>query len=484
MTAIQPSNDRREGRIWLAAILVAALGTWVMYDAFPGINWGIWTAAAALGLLLHQRTQLPRAVVIPAIGAVVIAFGSAITGDEFINFLSVLSVIVLLAFAMLLSPDPRLKRITAAFFIASPIVAFATALLQALQRASSALQLVRSHRARSVVRGTLITIPVIIVFALLLSNADPIFAGWRESIRQLLASWEFLPRTFFFFAILAITLGAYGYAVFGEARPGPLADRMPAKFIGATERLILLTSVAVLFWVFLAVQLSYLFGNLPQVQGSGMTFAEYAQRGFAELTVVATASALLILVSERFGHSDQRTGQIRIATIAVLVAVLFLLVSAFNRVLLYEEAYGFTTARLYAQVYMLLVAFALIALGWEMRGELDASRLFRRVFTTATLAFIVLIYWNHHAWIANKNIDRLASTGKLDTAYLGRDLGIDAVPTLVKRLPTIPEPFQTDLRGTLLKRYEKRPRMFSGPWYEWNLRRREAGEALKTLNQN
>lgn len=212
-----------------------------------------------------------------------------------------------------------------------------------------------------------------------------------------------------------------------------------------------------------------------------MTFAEYARRGFAELTIVATATALLILVSERFGNTDQRGGQIRIATIAVLVAVLFLLGSAFNRVLLYEEAYGFTTARLYAQVYMLLVGFALIALGWEMRGELDASRLFRRVFTTATLAFIVLIYWNHHAWIANRNIDRLASTGKLDTAYLARDLGVDAVPALVKRLPTIPEPFRSDLQHTLLTRYEKRPRMFSGPWYEWNLRRSAAGDALKTL---
>ena len=98
MTATQLSNDSREGRIWISAILVAALGTWVMYDAFPGINWGIWTAAAAVGLLLHQRAQLSRAVVIPAAGAVVIALGSAVTGDEFINFLSVLSVIVLLAF--------------------------------------------------------------------------------------------------------------------------------------------------------------------------------------------------------------------------------------------------------------------------------------------------------------------------------------------------------------------------------------------------
>jgi hypothetical protein len=396
-------------------------------------------------------------------------------------FLSVLSVIMLLAFAMLLSPDPRLRRITAGFFVSAPIVAFATAISQTFGRVSNALQLVRSDRARSVVRGLMITLPVVIIFALLLSNADPIFADWREAVKNLLKSWEFIPRTVFFFGLLTIALGAYSFAIYGRPHTTPLVDYTPRKFLGPTERLILLVSVAVLFWIFLAVQLSYLFGNLPQVQGSGMTFAEYARRGFAELTVVATASAVLILVSERFGESGGRAGQIRIATFAVLVAVLLLLFSAFNRVLLYEEAYGFTTARLYAQAYMLIVAAAIFALGWEMRGDIDPSRLFRRVFTFATATFIVLIYWNHHAWIANRNIDQAATTGKLDTVYLTRDLGFDAVPTIVDRLPTIPEPARSELKRALTARYAKRPRLYDNVWYEFNMRRSAAADALKRM---
>jgi len=467
--------------MWVAALAVAALGTWVMYDALPGINWGIWTAAASIGLLLFQRDALPRAVLIPIAGAVIIAIGASVTADEFMLFLSVLSVIMLLAFAMLLSPDPRIRRITAGFFVAAPIVAFATAVSQTFSRVSSALQLVRSDRARSIVRGLMITLPVVIIFALLLSNADPIFADWREAVKNLLTSWEFIPRTVFFFGLLTIALGAYAFAIYGRPHAAPVLDYTPRKFLGPTERLILLVSVALLFWIFLAVQLSYLFGNLPQVQGSGMTFAEYARRGFAELTVVATATAVLILVSERFGESGARAGQIRIATFAVLIAVLLLLSSAFNRVLLYEEAYGFTTARLYAQAYMLIVAAAVFALGWEMRGDIDPSRLFRRVFTIATATFIALIYWNHHAWIANRNIDQAATTGKLDTVYLTRDLGFDAVPTIVDRLPTIPEPYRSELKRALTARYAKRPRLYDSAWYEFNLRRSAAADALKRM---
>lgn len=474
-------TEKPDVRMWLAAVAVAALGTWVMYDALPGINWSMWTAAASIGLLLFQRQSLPRAVLIPIAGAVIIALGAAVTADEFMLFLSVLSVIMLLAFAMLLSPDPRIRRITAGFFVSAPIVAFATAISQTFSRVSNALQLVRSDRARSVLRGLMITVPVVVVFALLLSNADPIFADWREAVKRLLMNWEFLPRTVFFFGLLTLALGAYSFAIYGQPYTAPLLDYKPRKFLGPTERVILLGSVAVLFWIFLGVQLSYLFGNLPQVQGSGMTFAEYARRGFAELTVVATASAVLILVSERFGESGQRSGQIRIATLAVLIAVLLLLSSAFNRVLLYEEAYGFTTARLYAQAYMLIVAAAVFALGWEMRGEIDPSRLFRRVFTIATVTFIVLIYWNHHAWIANRNIDQATKTGKLDTVYLTRDLGFDAVPTIVDRLPTIPEPSRSDLKRALIARYAKRPRLYDSKWYEFNMRRSAAAEALKRL---
>jgi len=130
---------------------------------------------------------------------------------------------------------------------------------------------------------------------------------------------------------------------------------------------------------------------------------------------------------------------------------------------------------------MVIVAVALIGLGWEMRGQIDPSRFFRRTFTAATLIFIVLLYWNHHAWIANRNIDRVASTGKLDIAYLTRDLALDAVPTMVERLPSIPEPMRSELQRALVARNSKRLRLFNGDWYEYNLARSRARDALLTL---
>ena len=474
-------QSRSELGLWSAAIMAAALGTWLMFDAMPGINWGAWTLVAATGLLLFVRPAQRRPIQVTAAAATVIAFGAAATADPFIHAMIVLAVILYLGMSMLLSTNPTFERITAAFTIPAPIVAFASAIVEAVKRGVEALHLVRSEGARSVVRGIAITAPVIIIFALLLSSADPVFAGWREAVIDLLESWAFLPRTIFFIGLLAITLGAYGYTARESSAPAPVITIQKRQWLGATERLILITSIAILFYLFLAVQLSYFFGNLPQVTGSGMTFAEYARRGFAELTVVATASVILILVSERFGRENGRQGLIRIATVALIIAVLLLLISAFNRVVLYEQAYGFTTARLYAQCYMIVVATALVTLGVMIVRRESKTSLFRITLTAATLIFIVLIYWNHESWIAGKNIDRLATTGRLDVAYLARDLSPNAVPLLVERLPSLPEPSRSELVRVLTSHYATHGKMFNRPWYEWNLRRNAARESLRSI---
>ncbi len=477
--------------IWLAASAVAGLGTWVAYDAIPGVNWVLWTSMAVLGLalLLARRGHpLPALPATTGAIAVVIAGGAAISADDFMHVLIVLSVALFLALTMLLASDPRIGQISTVFVITAPFVAAARTVFESITRAAEGSLMVRSHRARSTLRGVVITVPVVLVFALLLAGADPVFATWRDAVGRILESWAFLPRTVFFLVLLAVVLGAYGNVVRRREStmpadvPGPrLEGDSHARWLGATERLILLGSVAALFWVFLAVQLSYLFGNLPETPGSGMTFAEHARRGFAELTVVATCTVLLVVVSERYGQAVRREGLITTITMSVIAAVFLLLASAFHRVSLYEAAYGFTTARLHAQVFMVVVAITLFALAVEVWQGIDASRLFRRAGLAALLALIVLVYWNHEAWIARANINRFAATGKLDTVYLTRGLSPNAVPVIVELLPSLPEPARAQLQAAVSLRYTGRVRLKQRRWYEWNLARARAVNALEQI---
>ena len=468
------------GLLWATAAAVAGFGNWMLYDALPGINWLLWTGAAVAGLrgFSRARGRPPRSVLIMAGAPIVIAGAAAVTASPPLWALICLAIVFFLSLQMLLAAGLSPRSITARFAATAPLVAFRIAAVQSFRRAVEATHLIRSSRARAWVRGLAITLPVQVGFALLLAGADPVFAEWRDAARDLIASWEFVPRIVFFIALLVIVLGAYGYASIEAGSSAATQGKAPERWLGSTERFILLAGVAALFWLFLAVQLGYLFGNLPRIPASGVTFAEYARRGFGELSIVASASALLIVVSERYGRDDGREGTLRLLTFAVIAAVLLLLGSAFRRVWLYEEAYGFTTARLYAQVYMCAVAAGLAVLSLEVAGDFDAGRLFRRAAAAATVLFIALIYWNHEAWIASRNLDRFASTGKLDVAYLTRELSPDAIPAIAERLPSLPEPMRSDLRRAVRERYAARTENRQRAWFEWNLASSRARQAV------
>lgn len=478
-----PSSGAMMGepaRLWATSAAVATFGNWMLYDALPGINWILWTGVAVAGLIAFSQTRArpPRAVLLLVAAPIAIAGAAAVTTSQALWALICVAVAIFLAILLLLIAGPTFQSITVRFAAFAPLVALRVAAVQAMRRVMEATHLIRSARARAWVRGLAITLPVLIAFALLFAGADPVFAAWRDAIADLLASWEFVPRLVFLIALFVIVLGAYGYASISFASSHPPESKTATRWLGSTERLMLLTGVAALFWLFLAVQLGYLFGNLPRIPDSGVSFAEYARRGFGELTIVASASVLIIVASERYGNDDGRERALRRLTFAVIAAVFLLLGSAFRRVWLYEEAYGFTTARLYAQAYMCAVAAGLALLTREVAADFDTDRLFRRAAAAATILFIALIYWNHEGWIASRNMDRFASTGKLDVAYLANGLSPDAIPAIAERLPSLPEPIRSELRHAVVSRYLARSENRERAWFEWNLSSSRARRAV------
>jgi hypothetical protein len=252
-----------------------------------------------------------------------------------------------------------------------------------------------------------------------------------------------------------------------------------APRLGDTERLMIITGVASIFALFLVLQLSYLFGNAAAVQGSGVTYAEYARRGFGELTVAATLATLLIVGLDQLALRGARERQIRVVALVLIALVQLLLDSAWHRVALYEDAYGFTSSRLYAKVYMVVVTLALLALAYEVWGTVDVKRLVRRVALLGVAALLTLVYWNHDAWIARRNVARFVESGKLDVRYLGFDLGVNALPEVVRAMPQLSPDSASKLRACLRLRFAGKHLPSSRHWYEWNARREQALAALR-----
>lgn len=477
---------RQAAILWPPALAAAALGAWLCVDAAPGLNWTLLTFAMALGLLWVVRRSDERVS-----GSLRVALGAAcalgacaaITADFDFAPVILLGVAVLLAIAMALAEGVSADAIGPLAFVIVPVGGFFRTLREAVLRVIDLAGLPKSsgEKAQARMRGALLAIPVVGALALMLSGADPVLARLRDDLLSLGQDQLLIPRAMTFAGVCAITAGAYGIAL----RRGAVArdTTAPSRFtLGDTERFMVLSSVSALFALFLGLQVSYFFGDLPALAGSGFTYAEYARNGFGELTFAATAATVLIVWLDQHAKRSDREGRARVAGLVLIFLVQLLLDSAYHRVSLYEAAYGYTASRLYARIYMMIVSVALVALGIEIWTKIDVARLSRRVGLLGVAAVITLCCWNHEAWIVRRNVDRFVAPhyGQLDTDYLLNSLSPNAVPEIVRELPRIPGSYRDALRGGLEKKYSE-PGSLGSHWYEFTWRGHAARSALASI---
>ena len=469
-------------KLWIPAVTVAALANWLLFDASLGVNWLTWVLAASAGLVVcagHGERRVPAAIWPPLVLACALAAGAPLSANRALATFSVFGGLCLLAAAMLLARNPGTGWIDLPFVVGLPVIAPVFALIEAGRRSLELLGALASARWRAAVRGGAIALPVVTALALLLAGADPILAAARDTAIELIDRIDFIPRLVFFLAVLAGAVGAGGISLRAAAVPDTARTaRQPGAGVGGQERLIVLGSVAALFGLFLGLQAAYLFGDPAAAVGSGVTYAEYARRGFAELSTAATLCALLVLALSRWGAPGSPDNAGRAVSLLLLAETALLLLSAFRRVWLYEAAYGFTTARLYAQVYMIVLGLVLVLLAWELRERPEVKRLLRRAMALGLAAVAVLGCWNHEAWIAGWNIDRAAETGRLDPGYLVWGLSLNAVPALVEGAGRLSAPLAADINARLRDRYVTNTWLRHCHWYEWNLAHVEAARAL------
>jgi uncharacterized protein DUF4153 len=474
-------------RLWCGASILAACETDWLYGARPGLNWALSGLAVALGLLLCRRRAMKDAPaeVAAALGlAVLLAAAAAVTADPANERL--IAAGTLFALGTAVSADSLRQAADAGalgWLLAAPGAAWLAA-AEAGRRFGEAVTWLRAGRSIPALRGVAFAAPLTVLLALLLSEADPTFAAWRELARALLRDSATVPRAIFWAVLTGCLLGAFGTALraAAPARAAPARRETPQLF-GDTERLIILGSVAALFGLFLVLQVSYLFGDPGGRSGSGVSYAQAVHRGFVELNVAASVCGAVLLLLGRYARPGPRLPRVMVLEWLVTVQAQILLTSAFYRLMLYEQAYGFTRLRLYVQVYAVLAFIALLLLALELPRAPQPARLLRRAAATAGLAACVLMYGNSDAWIARANLLRYARTGRIDVPYLTVGLGPDAVPLLVRELAQLPASVATSLAAQLRERY--RGRGTGGTrWVEWNLRRAALERALARLDHD
>jgi len=275
--------------------------------------------------------------------------------------------------------------------------------------------------------------------------------------------------------VSCVFVGAYSYIF--NVRKELIGDKERRFSIGGIESYILLGSVNLLFLLFISVQITYLFGGQSNISSLGFTYAQYARKGFFELIGVAVISFFLLLGLDKY-IKREKGNDLRIFKILsslLVIEVVVIMISAFTRLLLYEDAYGFTTLRLYSHVFIIFLTIIFALLIYKVLKNGKESNFSLAVFLSVILFLAGMNILNPDAFIAQRNIERFNNGKKIDVYHL-TTLSDDALPVTIKMLNVSDESIKGEFAYYMYWRVQGRDS--SSNWQSFNISRNKAQEII------
>lgn len=481
---------------WLTALVAACLFDFLCWKKPLGIWFVIWIAALlVIGYLLAWREGKKPAAASLLISFLVLGFSfvPAWRTEQMTRFISVMLTLggLLLLSATFLNGHWLFYRMWD--YVAHLFGALGGGLSRAIMlgsKGSTPPQLDAPQptkrggkRAWAIIRGLLIALPVVALLALLLSSADPVFGDWLARLLNLERLPEYLFRLFYIVVIGGFLVGAFLHAILPnktEERPDPHKPVLK-PFLGWTESAVILTAVDLLFMAFVFIQVRYLFGGEANISETGYTYSEYARKGFGELVAVAVISMGLYLCLSTIAKRESRGSQVGFSILSVLLManVLVILASSLQRLLLYEDAYGFSQLRTYTHVFIFCLAGLIVV---TMLLELFRRRgYFALALLVTIIAFgVALPVMGVNGFIAAKNIARAEAGEELDVPHLV-SLSSDVVPVMVEKFndPSTPADLKDDLGFALACRMKMTDDPAQQPWQGFNFSEKRAWTLLQ-----
>jgi hypothetical protein len=487
----RPRAVRRAAAIALVSAFVGIVVQLLFYRQAPGINFPLAMMAilAASWFVPERPVRWPELsdLWLP-IAAVALATFVALRGDPSLVALDLLGSVTLATLSIASFGGMRvvMRPFAGIFVLGMRCVGFALSgavIISGALRERLPLRHAgdRLQPMSGVLRGLLLAVPLVVLFIALFASADAVFGSLLGDFPDVdLGS---LPGR----AIIAIVAGWLTAGLMAFVAGGADEDRADEggatrRWLGVTEAMTVLILLDVLFAAFVAVQATYLFGGQDTLSRTGLTYAEYARRGFFELLAVAFVVGALVLGLEAF--IGRRTAGYRVAVIALIGLTLAVLGSAFLRLRLYQDAYGWTELRFYVLAAIVWLAIgAVAAIAAILR---DATRWLPHSMVVLAVAFgLAFNVIGPSRFIAQQNVGRLSDPDLPADAYRGLDamylslLGDDALIVLAERDPSsLPHSARADVHAALYWRAQEFISQPADEWQSWNLARERIRQLL------
>lgn len=434
------------------ALIVFVLG--FMFINFIGVNLmtlgvgvPVFTVCLLVYTMLYFRASKIAFSVESGIYAVVIAFASTyyiFYSNAVLGALNLLFIILCYVYWIATVTKTRLKDTMGSFLIADlfnqlftiPILNFVTAI------SAIKVSFTKSGRGKAIllsIAGILIALPVTIVIALLLTNADSAFANLYEKFTR-----EFIERIglYFWEFVFGIPVALYLFGLIFGGIKKRYTDIITADSVTASARKLrkvpavmiygALTTFVIIYTLFFLSQIQYLFSGFSANLPGGFTYSEYARRGFFDLCTVASINLIILFVVHCVTkRAENKSGKpMKAYTIVLSLYTIGLIAIALSKMFLYINVKGLTELRVYTSWFMvfLFIVFAAIIAKQFIR-KINLARI-----TTICGAVMILIlcFANTDAIIARNNAGLCLNGEKLEDINHITTLSDSAVPYVEK----------------------------------------------------
>jgi Domain of unknown function (DUF4173) len=475
----------RQTRLGLEILGVAALVGIAGDQLLRGMPWGLnaflgTACLVAAGTALVRRHRVAASADAPWLAAALLLIGSNFVARDSttLKLFDVMGLGIVLALGFTSLQGVALRGRHAWQYVRAALAAALSAAFGAFRLVGmdvtwSELPRGRLGQARAAALGAAVAFPLLIVFGGLFASADAVFQGVVTSMFAV----DFGALVSHTFLIGMCGVACAGYFRGALLRGVPASEPDPAGFsVGIVPVATALGLIDLLFLLFVVIQLRYLFGGAQMVAAAtGLTYAEYARRGFFEL-VTASSLVLPVLSGADWlvrGESPARQRTFRQLSVLLLALLAVVMASALQRMRLYVGAFGLSEIRLYSTAFMLYLVGVFAWFGWTtLRGQRRRFAFGALIQGFAVLGALHLI--NPDAVIVRTNLARPAAERPFDGWYAA-SLSADAVPVLLAALPRLDARALCSVAAGLS---DQRRRLDRDDWRSWNFARARARRLL------
>ena len=435
----QPGLDAVVGRFWpesglppglptvLAAALAGVVAGFALSFTAVGITWTLVAVTSGTAALLTARRRGEAWTLVCSALALLLVLPMTLLDAWWVQMLGLLT-----ASAVFLCGITGARTVPG---IVLSGLAWPLASLRGLPWFARALRIAGTgSRAPALVRTGVWSLLGLGVFGAIFASASPVFGSWVDQLVPNLTFNDLVGRAFLSCFVFAATLSA-GYLALNPADVEVLGARRATPLANRFEWLVPVLVVDAVFLAFIAAQARALIGGHDYIEAStAMTYADFVHQGFGQLTLATALTVLVVWVASRRAGDTAEDRRWLFASVGLLcVLTLLVVASALRGMSVYQDAYGFTTLRLFVDVFEGWLGFVVLAI--VVAGALGRGRwLPRTALVSGAVALVGLAAINPDAWVAERNLDRYAATGDLDLRYL-QTLSADAAPLIAERLP-------------------------------------------------